>query len=155
MLSYRYATAQDVILYFNWANDAVVREKSYNSQAISLDTHTKWFDKKLASKDTMMLVFVNEKEESIGQVRIEKKGLIEAVIGISIDSNHRGKGYAAEMLKLATNHFLEKNKTVKIHAYIKETNVASKRVFVKAGFRFQKMVDYLGHYSYFYIKDRI
>jgi hypothetical protein len=31
---------------FNWANDKVVREQSYNQNPIGFDEHTEWFHQK-------------------------------------------------------------------------------------------------------------
>ena len=67
-----------------------------------------------------MLVFTNQKNLFIGQIRIEKKTNNEAIIGISIDSNHRGNGYSKEMLKKSSNYFLSQNPNFVINAYIKE-----------------------------------
>jgi RimJ/RimL family protein N-acetyltransferase len=40
--------------------------------------------------------------EFIGQVRIQKQDENTAVIGISNDANHRGKGYANKMIQIAS-----------------------------------------------------
>ena len=46
-LHFRFANMNDIELYYNWANDKLVRENSYNQNSISLDEHTKWFQSKL------------------------------------------------------------------------------------------------------------
>lgn len=152
MLRLRKPTINDMELYFNWANDADVRQQSYNSNPINLENHKKWFESALKNEAYFMCVFQNSDKEDIGQVRIQKQNYKEAIIGISITSEHRGKGYAKEMLLLATDAFLKSNKGFLINAYIKKINLSSKFSFEKAGFKFNDMVDYENFTSFHYIK---
>jgi RimJ/RimL family protein N-acetyltransferase len=85
-------------------------------------------------------------------VRIQKEKEINALIGLSVDSVHRGKGYAKEMLQAASDFFLKENPHFCIDAYIKEQNLNSKVAFEKAGFRFLGMMIYEGYKSFHYIK---
>jgi hypothetical protein len=39
MLSFKKASLDDMRLYFEWANDSIVREQSYNSGTIDLENH--------------------------------------------------------------------------------------------------------------------
>jgi RimJ/RimL family protein N-acetyltransferase len=152
MLKYRKAISKDVDVYYKWANDSTVRAQSYNSQLIDFKTHVKWFHEKINDENCSMIFFYDDENESVGQVRIEKSDSNNAIIGISIDSNKRGKGHASKMLEISTADFLNSNDLVIIHAYIKESNVGSKKIFEKAGFQFQDMLDYKNHYSYHYTK---
>ena len=94
MISFRKASIADKMLYFEWANDPNVREQSYNSNPIDLESHGKWFESKIEDNSSLMLVFQNEENSNIGQVRIQKENRKEALIGISVSNEHRGKGYA-------------------------------------------------------------
>ena len=152
MLSLREPTIEDLDKYFVWANDPEVREQSYNSYIIDLESHKKWFESVLDNEAYFMCIFQNEKKEDIGQVRIQKQKDKEALIGISIDSNHRGKGYAKEALILATDLFLKSNTGFLINAYIKEANLNSKLAFENAGFHFINMIEYENFKSYHFIK---
>ncbi|MDV6168381.1 GNAT family N-acetyltransferase [Flavobacterium sp. DG1-102-2] len=153
MLSIRKPGIDDMQLYFDWANDPEVRGQSYNSDPIDLGNHKKWFESALKNEACFMYVFVNADKEDVGQVRIQKQNDREALIGISIDFGHRGKGYAKEMLLLATASFLGSNNGFLINAYIKESNLSSKLSFEKAGFQFSDMVDYENFRSFHYIKE--
>lgn len=155
MLNYRKANSKDVDVYYKWANDSTVREQSYNSQPIDYKLHVKWFQTKIYDENCCMIIFYDKYNEAVGQVRIEKNDLNNAIIGISIDSSKRGKGYATKMLKMATDFFLNSNSLIIIHAYIKESNVASKKIFERAGFQFQDMLDYQNHFSYHYTKRKL
>lgn len=152
MLSLRKPTTEDMKIYFSWANDPVVREQSYNSSVINLESHKQWFESVLNNEAYFMCICQNAGGENVGQVRIQKNKNKESLIGISIDSNHRGKGYAKEILTLATDLFLKSNHGFIINAYIKEGNLSSKFAFENAGFHFIEMIEYENFKSYHFIK---
>jgi RimJ/RimL family protein N-acetyltransferase len=133
-IHFRNVKKEDIDLYFDWANDETTRSNSFSSEKISYETHCEWFLKKIEDRNTMMLVFENEKDHAIGQVRIEKKQN-ENVIGISIDKNFRGKGFASVMIDLACEEFFKKYNSNTITAYIKKENTGSLRSFQKANFQ--------------------
>lgn len=152
MLSLRKPTKEDMEIYFSWANDPVVREQSYNSSIIDLESHKKWFESVIKNEAYFMCIAQNEEGENVGQVRIQKNKNKESLIGISIDLNHRGKGYAKEILTLATDLFLKFNHGFLINAYIKEGNLSSKFAFENAGFNYMEMIEYENFKSYHFIK---
>lgn len=154
MLSLRKPTIEDMGIYFFWANDSVVREQSYNSGVIDLESHKKWFESALNNEAYFMRICQNAGGEDIGQVRIQKQNdkNKESLIGVSIDSNHRGKGYAKEILIRATDLFLKSNHGFLINAYVKEGNLSSKLAFENAGFCFKDMIEYESFRSYHFIK---
>lgn len=152
MLTFREAVLSDLKLYFDWANDPIVREQSYKSIAINLENHKNWFETKLEDNSCMMLLFQNEKKLFIGQIRIQKENKFEALIGISIAAEHRGKGYAKDMLVLASEYFLEKNNEFLINAYIKVQNLSSKNAFEKAGFEYNTIINYENFESFHFTK---
>lgn len=154
MLRFKKAAPEDLELYFDWANDPVVRAQSYNSDLIDFENHKKWFQLKLNDDLCLMLIFQNEDNLKVGQIRIQKENNDEAVIGISIDSNHRGKSYAKEMLEISSEFFLNNNQNFIINAFIKEDNLSSKYAFEKAGFEFKTMLNYENFNSFHYIKKR-
>ncbi len=139
-LSFRLANENDVDLFFNWANDKVVRDNSYNKEKIEYNSHVKWFNNKIKSIDCKFYVFLNKLNEEVGQVRIENLKS-ETIIGISIDENHRGHNYAVEMLLKATADFFNQNPNEIIVAYIKINNVASYKSFIKSGFGNEEIVE--------------
>jgi len=148
---FRKPEVKDLDLYFEWSNDDLVRSYSYQTAKISYASHVDWFHSKLNDPNCFMYLFENENAEEIGQVRIQKNELI-AVIGISIDKNHRGKSYASKMIKLASEDFLKSNPSNVIEAYIKTSNESSIMAFQKAGFTFKEKLNYLNEDSLLYIK---
>ena len=143
MLHYRFAQESDVDLYYEWANDVSVRSNSYSQSKIDYDIHVNWFLRKLNNKNCFFYLFFNEKKEAVGQVRIEKKGN-ETIIGISIDTFHRGHSYSCEMLKKSCHDYLEKYPLDKITAYIKIENTLSIKSFQNAGFMDLQEVNFEG-----------
>lgn len=130
---FRFAELSDADLYYRWANDAIVRQNSFNSSKISYQQHIDWFSHKLKCSDCFFYLFLNEENIPVGQVRIDKSNN-EVVIGISIDEAYRGKGLGVQLLNQASTDYLHKFPKAEIIAYIKEENIASIHQFSKAGF---------------------
>lgn len=144
-LSFRDANYQDLMTYYNWTNDPEVRKYSYNSSPVSLESHTSWFQRKIQDPNVLMLIYTNSMNKIIGQVRIETTSG-ESIIGISIDKNHRGKGYASRIIEITSVKFKELNKKP-ITAYIKVENIASIKAFEEAGYRNKEFVSIDGNES--------
>ena len=140
MLSFRFANKNDADLFFRWSSDRVTRENSYNTADIEYHDHVDWFYKRINNPDILMYVFMNEDKVEVGQVRIESSGIGESKISISVDAEMRGLGHGAEMIKIATKDYLGKNPGKNILAFIFKNNEASKRSFIKAGFKYLKEV---------------
>lgn len=135
MIEFREANINDSNIYFKWANEPFVRALSFNTQKIDYYTHENWFKSKISDPNCLMLLFF-ESNSPIGQIRIEKETINEAIINISISDKFRGKGYASIILKKATKYFFTKNPEFIINAYIKNENKASIKSFEKASFGF-------------------
>lgn len=154
MLTFRKAILEDTEIYFDWANDSIVREQSFNSNRIDFENHKKWFESKLNDDSCMLLIFSDYEDLNIGQIRIQKEDENEAIIGISIAAEFRGKGYAKDMLQMASDYFFESNPNCIIKAFVKERNLSSKSSFEKAGFELQNIINYENFDSFHYIKKR-
>ncbi|MCG2616071.1 GNAT family N-acetyltransferase [Terrimonas sp. NA20] len=138
MLRFRLAELNDADLYYRWSNEKQTRQNSYNQDVIPYESHIKWFEERIRSDDAYMYLFLNEQDIAIGQVRIERSKGPDAgmaVIGLSVDSEQRGKAYSAEMLQIATADFLSKNAGYSIHAYVFVSNEASYKSFLRAGYK--------------------
>lgn len=143
-ISVREAIISDLDLVFLWANDALVRSQSFNSEPIDYKDHVTWFRKKIASKtDLLLIVTVNDLPA--GLVRIENI-VQKAVIGIVVDAKFRGKGLAYLFLTEAVGRYFTVFRNP-IFAYIKKTNIASIQAFKKAGFELLEEDQVSGHPS--------
>lgn len=132
-IKYRLVEYNDIDLLYRWANDDLVRAQSFHSNSIAYKDHLRWFKKKIVSKsDLLFIAIINN--TSGGLVRIEDVPN-NSTIGVLLDEKFRGLGLSARVLIDTTNlYFLEYS--APITAYIKDSNVASKKSFEKAGFKF-------------------
>lgn len=152
-LVWRFANNNDVALYYDWANDELVRKNSYVQQTITFEEHVAWFTKKLNAGICKFYLFLMNGEPA-GQVRIDRSGN-ETVIGVSVSEAHRGKGLACEMIRSASDHYLKTFREDTIFAYIKEENKASFKSFVQAGFQETEITEVHGIKSYKLFKKAI
>jgi RimJ/RimL family protein N-acetyltransferase len=132
MLTFRYALPSDSDLYFKWANDALVRKNSLNTNDIKLEDHKKWFSSKIKNSDVLMYVFLDSENEPVGQVIIELKNNW-VILGQSVAKEHRGKKYSTELLTKSTNAYLEKFPKRTIVSVVRADNIASLKMSVNSG----------------------
>lgn len=147
LLKYRRANPDDALLYFNWANEEAVRNNSFNSAVIKWEDHIKWFNARLESNNTDLLIFFDLDDKPVGQVRIENNA-DETVIGISVDTAFRGKSLSSKMLLMATKDFFARHPDQVIAAYIKTENISSYKAFCQAGFTYDAELIVSGYNSY-------
>ena len=122
---------KDVNLIYQWSNDPVTRQNSFNSDPINYEDHIKWFQNKL--KDENSTYYICEVNAiPAGLVRFDTSGDI-TTIGILIDENFRGKKLAQEFLQASCRKFRQKSDN-QIFAFIKKENIASLKSFQKADF---------------------
>lgn len=138
MLKFRKATINDVALFFNWANDPLVRSNSYHKELIIYENHVNWFTNQINSDTNYFYVFFDESNLPVGQVRINKSGEDQAIIGLMIDAKFRGNGFAKEMITKASDDFLSVNSSFTILAYIFKINKSSINSFIKANYKLLK-----------------
>lgn len=134
MLKVRKAKFDDLDMYYEWANDPLVREFSYSTGLIDYKSHVEWFKKVINDDNFLLYVFSDEKGDSVGQVRIEIGKDKVAIIGISVAKMHRGRGLSSNMIIMASNYFFEQYPDYKLCAYIIKKNQSSYHSFLKAGF---------------------
>ncbi|WP_348724153.1 UDP-2,4-diacetamido-2,4,6-trideoxy-beta-L-altropyranose hydrolase [Tenacibaculum sp. 190524A05c] len=146
-LYFRKANKDDVYTIYNWSNDPLVRKNSYDSNPILIENHKEWYDYKIISKDSLMLIgMINSKKVALVRYDIKED---YSVVGILIDKKFRGQGIAPEFLKVSAEiYFCEFSKP--ILAYIKKDNVASKISFEKANYKYYKEEIVKGSDSYIY-----
>lgn len=134
-LSLRKAEQKDLMLYFNWANDGLVRANSFNQIPIELEDHTKWFTNKIDSS-TAVLFVATQSEGPVGQIRFIQDSHGDYEIGFSVDAAHRGKGLGQDLIRRGTEEFFSTNPSARrVIAKVKANNVPSMKSFEKIGFR--------------------
>lgn len=133
----REATINDAKLYFDWANDSVVRQMAFHSEPILWKEHLSWYKKKIESNNSLLLLCYKS-EQSVGQVRFDILEKGDAEIDISIDKKYRGMGLGKSMLKAAIAYASNMRGIQSFVSEVKDENIASKRMFLSVGFNIIK-----------------
>lgn len=132
-ISYRKATEEDVLDVYNWSNDTLVRENSFNSSLIQLESHRKWFSKKIKDVNTLFLIaLVNQKPAGMIRYDINKK---YSIIGLLVSKDYRGQKLASKFLMQSAKIYFTTNEKP-ILAYIKKDNDASVKAFSNAKYEY-------------------
>lgn len=136
----REAKLDDAKIIFELSNDLSVRKNSINKNKINWEEHVNWLRKKINSDNYLIYLFFSE-GEFIGQVKFEIQNS-EAIIGISIVREFRGKKLAVPLLQKGIKAILKSDKKInRIIAYIRPENKASENSFIKVGFSFYDRVE--------------
>ena len=146
-VDFREATIHDSKLIFDWSNDDLVRQNSYNSEPLIFENHNTWFVEQLKDNKQLFLIALVDNSEA-GLVRFTLKEE-HAVVGISISKEFRGKQLASRFL-IASAKIYFKTNALPIFAYIKKANIASIKSFENAGYKFLKATTLKGHESVIY-----
>lgn len=132
-LTLRPATMADARLLWAWANDPEVRAASFHSDPIRWHEHEAWLAARLNDPGTRIYVALDGTGEPVGQVRFEGCDG-EAELGVSVARECRGGGLGTELIALGTRRLFADSPATRIDAFVKPTNEASKKAFLKAGF---------------------
>jgi len=150
-LSVRPARADDAELLWHWANDASVRERSFNQELIPWESHTAWFSRRLASPDTQFYLLV-ENGEPVGQIRYDRDARGQtAEISFSIAKEKRGKGFGTEILRLTAARAVADLGCREIVGFVIEGNEASSKAFLRAGFTTEGLIDVRGRRAFRFV----
>ncbi len=127
----RTACEEDVVSYFNWANDPEVRKSAIHTETIPWVTHQEWFTKKLNDSDSHLYV-LEAAGLPVGQIRFDNEGAA-ARIDYSLDTLVRGRGWGSRLVSLGSE-FLQKTGPIPLRAEVKRDNAASRSIFLSLGF---------------------
>lgn len=149
--SVRRVRPDDLAITFQWLNDPELRRQSYNSEPVSLEDHTKWFNKKLKDTSTYIYIFVYN-EIPVAQVRFDVGD--ETIISYSIDKSYRGRGWGEAVIQHGIEIFRRDfTGPVKIVGYVKYENESSNRVFRNLGFIQHNTGVYPNSHKYEFLKS--
>ena len=122
----RPATLSDMGILFAWKNDSTVRASAFNTEPVTLEEHTRWFESALRNPDIRIYI-LEQDTTAIGQVRINKTDGV-ALIDYSIDKTYREKGFGKKL-----SACLRKNARMMIPSLPEsrgeKKNIATRRVF--------------------------
>ncbi len=120
-LRYRGATASDALVLLAWRNDALTRFNSRNANPVDLSDHLAWLERRLM-RESPHLYIAELDGEPVGTVRIDGEE-----ISYTVAPEHRGRGYAKQMLRWAYSEF------GRLRAEIRPDNIASIKAAESAG----------------------
>ena len=128
-LRLRPATEDDMMLYFRWVNDSVVRASAFHAEHVSFEAQRAWFAHAIADEAVSMYVLMAD-DVPVGQVRLTWQGTT-ALIAYSVAREHRGHGYGRKMLAL-----VERKVSVGTYLFgqVKQENQASRDIFLSLGY---------------------
>lgn len=127
----RPACKEDIVLYYNWANDPEVRKNAVNTTRIPWATHHAWFVNKLHDANSHLFV-LEVADLPVGQIRFDREG-DEAHIDYSLDAIVRGRGWGSRLTALGAD-MMQQIEPVRLRAEVKAGNEASSAVFLRMGF---------------------
>ncbi len=134
-LSFRGAEERDSSLLLEWRNDPKTREMSLDQGVVSLQAHSHWFARKLASSSCQILI-AEYKDQAIGMLRFDiADSGVEAEVSINLAPAFRGQGLSKTLLVGGIDWFLEANVDVDmLLSTMRVENRASMKIFEYAGF---------------------
>ena len=133
MISLRKAENRDCNDLFKWRNDHRIRKWFFNTDKVSLANHRKWFNK----NKNNVLIAENEHKVMLGQFRWKVESYIS--VSVNLDPRFLDKGIGREIIKQGTNK-LQRIYSKKIVAEILDKNIASRKAFTKAGYKYSHRV---------------
>lgn len=142
-LTLRPVTDSDCRLVWTWANAPEVRAVSFTTAEIPWEDHQRWFAGMLQKAASLWFIAEDGTGQPVGQVRFVVEDA-EAVVSVVIDGRQRGQGLGTTLIAAGTGELFAATDVRLIRAYVKPTNSASCRAFLKAGYRLVGQVDYRG-----------
>jgi UDP-2,4-diacetamido-2,4,6-trideoxy-beta-L-altropyranose hydrolase len=149
----RYVQESDCLQLWEWANDPDVRPVSFATETISWERHLQWFNAKLRDPNAVLYLVVDPEDVPAGQVRYQIDGT-SAAVSISLAPQFRGKGYGQIVLEMATRDLFRTTPVRQIDAYVKPNNMASLRLFNRAGYSRVGAEKIGGHHAVHFVLER-
>lgn len=146
VITTRLANLDDCKLYFDWTNDPLTRQQSFNSEPIIFEQHEVWFNRRLSDENSVLYV-IEFNKNPMGQIRFQIDNNT-ATISYSLDKNYRGKGLGFWILKKGVDAFRNAFSHLEIIGFVKFENIASVKVFRKLGFQETVATEIENSYKY-------
>ncbi len=138
----RPATLEDAEFLFRLRTDPTVIEASNGKAPFDLAAHLHWFAKTL-DHPARMLFIVESEGIPIGQCQLDGDSH-SAEVSIALTRESRGHGIGTEVLRELARR-AEAEGIRWLEAVIKESNAASRKAFLKAGYSVEEITDGIVH----------
>ncbi len=127
---------QDARFLYDLRLDPAARRFQKTTGTFSYAAHLKWLSTSLQDKNRIIYLAYEGKQQ-IGMIRFDVKGKI-AVVSIAVSPAFRGQGLGLQLILVGCNKLFLMHKIKLAKAVIDETNTASMRAFMAAGFKTRK-----------------
>ena len=129
----RPATWADCERLFVWVNAAdSLKNKRQTRSAIPYETHRRWFELRLQSPDTILLIAERD-GMPVGQVRLEPREHAYEV-DVFVVPEARGCGVASAAVEAAARNLQTREPDARLRAWVSAENRGSVRLFEALGF---------------------
>ncbi|MDP3791539.1 MAG: GNAT family N-acetyltransferase [Candidatus Omnitrophota bacterium] len=131
----RTATRDDCKDLWKWRNRPEIRKNSFNDKPVPWCTHKKWFDCKMQDNNSRIYI-CQQGQDKAGVIRFEVRGR-SVIVSVNTNPVFFNRGFGTGMVKLGTKKaFSEFGSSKPIFAEIKKENQVSRKVFLKAGYKY-------------------
>ena len=140
------ANENDLKDIWQWRNDEVTRQMAITKNSVSLEEHSRWYEKSLSNPNHYLYVGYLNNNEKIGicWFDINTKNNT-ADVSINLNPQQRGKNLSSRLLVKCLKDFWKHEKR-DLTSTIKKANIASIRCFTKADFVLEKENGKYCHY---------
>jgi RimJ/RimL family protein N-acetyltransferase len=138
---------EDSEMLLRWRNDPETLRNSVNAAEVSPDEHARWFAEMLAVWPQRVLIAEID-GVSVAVVHLDWSEQGDSCdLSFAVAPEYRGKGYGFAIVE----HAVQRMQNVRVCAETKMSNMASRRIFERLGFR---VIDSQGELL-LYAKDRL
>ena len=136
-ITFRNANFEDASLLYFWRNSPEARNFSQKSEPITLNEHTEWLSSRLLriSEEPFLIFFWDQKPVGSIRLELESDKSEKFFISIFVDPAYQGMGIGQKILEITCEKYLSVDEAT-IIAKVKKSNLVSKKLFIKAGFKF-------------------
>ena len=131
-IALRRAIADDGAFLLELRNDPDAVRGSMTGRAVTPEEHRAWLAARLDSPGTRLWI-VQDDRVDVGQLRVDVDDGV-GTVSIAIAADHRGRGLARGALSALQRSLHGDMQITRLHAELHRENIASRRVFERAGF---------------------
>ncbi|PAR27113.1 UDP-2,4-diacetamido-2,4,6-trideoxy-beta-L-altropyranose hydrolase [Vibrio metoecus] len=129
-VSLRRATEEDIAQVYEWQCHPNTRKYALNPDVPTWEQHVDWMKNKLKQKEDYFYLILNASGDRVGVIRLDRKNQHDYLVSIFIHPEHYGQGIGLQALNLVGRV----HPHVNIYATVLADNIASKKLFEKAGY---------------------
>lgn len=128
-ITVRLAKSQDSRFILQIYNENVKKKNFFSKKTISFNEHNEWFKKKIKEKR----LFICSYNVRIGYIRYDYIGNKELSISIAIKNKFKRNGFGKLMLQKTLKR--KQIKKFNVCAFVKNSNLSSKKFFLDMNFK--------------------